>query len=267
MFKHSRWLLQHQRSFTSQFGEDGILEKIFEILPNSDKWCVEFGAADGMTLSNTYNLIHHHGWSSIQIEADPNPFAILANRYQENPSVICINKTIDFEGENRLDEIFKETPIPSDFDLICIDVDGVDYFIWESIQDYRPKVVMIEFNPTIPHYVPYTQAKDMSINHGSSLLALMMLGKKKGYELICSTEINAIFVDNQYYPLFEIFDNSIWKMNDNYDYWTYIFQGYDGTIFLSGNSRMIWHGFEVDFDQLKEIIQVLTPEERGYKGL
>jgi len=82
--KPSNWLLQHRHSVTSQLGEDGILQKIFEILPDTDQWCVEFGAGDGMTLSNTYNLINNLGWSSVQIEANPRSYQILADRYKNN---------------------------------------------------------------------------------------------------------------------------------------------------------------------------------------
>lgn len=262
--KPNDWLLQHRNSVNSQYGEDGILEKIFEIIPDGDRWCVEFGAGNGQRLSNTHHLINNKQWSSVQIEAGRKPFNLLASRYADRPQVICLNKIVSFEGENALDNILQSTPIPQNFDLLSIDIDGNDYHIWDSLQVYRPKVVLIEFNPTIPHYISYIQPRDMNVCHGSSLAALQRLGKQKGYELVASTQLNGIFVDAKYFPLFEIQDNSIWQMNRHYEFWTYVFQLYDGTIVVGGNNQMLWHEVEVDFAEIQEMIQVLPPEERVF---
>jgi len=264
--KPNNWLLQHRKKVTSQLGEDGIFEKIFEIISGDARWCVEFGAGDGMRFSNTYNLINNKGWSAVQIEGSPKSYESLANRYADNDNVICLNQILGFEGENTLDKVLQTTPIPANFDLLSIDVDGNDYHIWESIQVYRPKVVIIEFNPTIPHYISYIQPRDPDVYQGSSLAALQQLGKKMNYELVASTEWNGIFVDAQYFPLFEIQDNSIWQMNQNYQFWTYVFQLYDGSIVLGGMNKLMWHGVEVDLSAIEELIQVLPPEERGYPG-
>lgn len=264
--KDSQWLLQYRKNMTSQLGEDGILEKVFEILPDANRWCVEFGAGDGELFSNTHHLINHQGWSSVQIEGDPDVYELLSNRYANNNNVTCLNRMIRFEGENTLDQVLQTTSIPLDFDFLSIDVDGNDYYVWESLQMYRPKVILIEFNPSIPHYVSYVQAKNPEVYQGCSLLALQQLGKQKGYELIASTEWNGFFVDAKYFPLFEISDNSIWKMNRFYQFWTYVFQLYDGTIVVGGNNKMLWHKVEVDFSEIQEMVQVLPPEERIFRG-
>ncbi len=264
--KPSDWLLGYRRNVTSQLGEDGIIEKIFGLLPSQEKrWCVEFGAGDGYYLSNTYNLIVNCGWHSIQIEASLDRFFALVRLHSGNDRVICLNQLITFEGSNSLDSVLSRTPIPKDFDLLSIDIDGNDYYIWESLEEYRPKVLIVEFNPTIPHYVNFVQSRDMNINQGCSLLALVELGKQKGYELICSTEWNGIFVDKRYFPLFEISDNSIWKMNQNYHFWTYVFQGFDGRICIGGMNQLLWHGISVDLKAIEERIQILPPEQRVYR--
>jgi hypothetical protein len=260
----NNWLLQYRRSITSQWGEDGILEKIFEIIPTTNHWCVEFGAGDGKTLSNTYHLINNQGWSSVQVEANPRYYELLASRYADKDEVICLSQVVSFEGENTLDKVLQATAIPLDLDFLSIDIDGNDYYIWESLEIYRPKVVVIEFNPSIPHYIFHVQPRDPELYQGSSLLALQQLGKQKNYELIASTECNGFFVDSQYFPLFGIQDNSIWQMNHNYQFWTYVFQLYDGTVVVGGNNRMLWHGVEVDLSAIQELVQVLPPEEIGY---
>jgi hypothetical protein len=134
----NNWLLQYRKRITSQLGEDGIVEKIFEIIPNGDHWCVEFGAFDGENLSNTYHFINNLGWSSVQIEANTQYYEFLDHRYADNQKVTCLNCTVDFEGANTLDQVLGQTPIPEDFDFLSIDIDGNDYHIWESMTVYRP---------------------------------------------------------------------------------------------------------------------------------
>jgi len=241
------WLNSYAYNITSQFGEDGIIAKIFEILPQQDDYfCVEFGAGDGFTLSNTHTLINQKGWYSIQIEAHPDSYRKLMERYEDHPRVICAHRLVSFEGENSLDNILTQTPIPQDFDLISIDIDGNDWHIWDSLQIYRPKLVLIEFNPTIPYQVIFVQPRDMRIYQGSSLAAFIHLAQKKGYELIATTDINAFFVDRQYFSLFNISDNSIWNLYKNQSLCTFVFQLYDGTICLGGNNSLVWRRVTVD---------------------
>ena len=57
-----------------------------------------------------------------------------------------------------------------EFGVLSIDVDGCDYWIWDSLQTLNPAVIVIEHNPTIPNHVLYVQAKDTEVRQGSSLL-------------------------------------------------------------------------------------------------
>ena len=167
-------------------------------------------------------------------------------------SVTCLKRFVEFDGPNRLDNLITEANFPVDFDLLSIDIDGADYFVWDSVQHFRPRVVVIEFNPSIPNDVVFVQAKDMNTNQGASLLALVMLGKEKGYELICVTFCNAIFVLNEFYPLFGLTSNHITKLyapvSDGR-----IFHGYDSYIHISGMPRLLWSGRNVCSDDFQVI--------------
>jgi hypothetical protein len=225
----------------SQFGEDGIIEKIVEILPPSeDYWCVEFGAWDGKFLSNTYELIANKNWNGVLIEGNTAKFPELKQTFCTNEKAILINAFVAFEGKNTLDNLLKKTAIPTEFDLLSIDIDGNDYHIWESIKTYQPKLVIIEFNPSIPADIEFVQEKNPEVNHGNSLLSLIKLGKTKGYELIATTYCNGFFIKKEYFELFKIEDNSIdklWKITQS----PRVFQLYDGTLVLSEEFKLIWH--------------------------
>lgn len=253
MDKESDWLSSYRKKITSQHGEDGIIEKIFEIIKDTDKWCVEFGADDGKRNSNTWNLITNKGWSAVQIEADTKKYKKLLQTYKNHDRAIYINKLVNFKGPNTLDNLLLITPVPKSFDLLSIDIDGNDYHIWDSIKPYKPKVVIIEFNPSIPVDIEFVQPKDIKVRQGSSLLSLIKLGKKKGYELVATTSINAFFVKKEYFELFEIKNNSPSLIHKEHKYETRLFQLYDGTLVLSGCKELIWHRIEIR----QEEIQVL----------
>jgi len=232
-------LRKYSKNYTSQSGEDGILEKIFEILPPGSRFCVEFGAWDGKYLSNCYHLIFDKGWRGVMIEADKKKFKKLQHHYKEKPDVILVNQRVDFEG-NTLDIILQKTTAPKDIDLLSIDIDGNDYHVWESLKEYAPKVVVVEFNPMIPQDIEFVQERNMEINQGTSLLSMVNLGKTKGYELIAVTTFNAIFVKQEYYGLFEIEDNNISALFHLKYKAPSAFVLYDGTVCLSGNLYDPW---------------------------
>lgn len=264
MEKKSDWLLEFKKNIYSQRGEDGIIEKILEILPENDKWCVEFGAWDGIYLSNVRNLIEQAGYSAILIENSKKKFNELRKNCSEYENVIAINAFVGFSDNNNLDEILKNTPIPVDFDFLSIDVDGNDYHIWKAISKYYPKVVCIEFNPTIPTEIRFVQAADPYVNQGASLLALVELGKEKGYELISVTDLNAFFVKSEYFPLFRIEDNSPFILRKSLDGVTYLFSGYDGKIFLSGCQMLCWHNIKIKQSKIQQLPKFLQKFPGNY---
>ena len=121
----------YAKNFYSQFGEDGIVEEILKNISTNNHWCVEFGAWDGMHLSNTYHLIANHNYKSVLIEADAEKFKTLKKNMSGFDATL-INEYVMFSGENTLDKILTRTPIPKDFDFLSIDIDGCDFYIFES---------------------------------------------------------------------------------------------------------------------------------------
>ncbi|MHC4748852.1 MAG: FkbM family methyltransferase [Planctomycetota bacterium] len=237
------WLSTFARNVTSQYGEDGIIEEVLNIIGDNNKWCVEFGSWDGKVCSNTFNLISEKGCSAVLIEGNRKRYKDLLKTFAGNEKVITINAFVGLDKENGLDSILRKTAIPTNFDLLSIDIDGNDYHVWEALQDYKPKVVVIEFNPTIPKMVEFVQPPDPRLYQGSSLLSITKLSKSKGYELICTTKTNGIFVDSAYYDLFGIKDNSLEVMMTDESMITHIFCGYDGTVFIRGCGMIPWQGF------------------------
>jgi hypothetical protein len=253
-------LLEYKKDVASQGGEDGILAELFNRIGTTNKWCVEFGASNGTHDSNSYNLVANGNWSAVLIEADKTYFEKLATLYEGRDDVFCLNEFIEFEGEHSLDVIFSRTPLPRDFDLLSVDIDGADYHVFESLKEYRPRVVVIEYNPTIPNEVEFVQPRDISVFEGSSLLSTIKLAKEKGYELVAVNDTNAFFVLRELFSLCGIEDNSIDTLHTDHSFETKLFQLYDGTLKIAGFDRLFWHNVPIDEKKL----QVLPRSKRVY---
>jgi hypothetical protein len=262
MTKTSAWLLEHQGNIYSQSGEDGVIEKVLESLPDRDNWCVEFGAWDGKYLCNVRNLIENKGFSSVLIEASKQKFLELKDNYKGQSNVFLVNQFVGFQSNDNLDNILEGTPIPRNFDFLSIDIDGNDYHVWKVVDRYRPKSVCIEFNPTIPSEIDFVQDANPLLNQGSSISSIVSLGKQKGYELVSVVGCNAIMVDAKYFPAFQIADNKVSTLWVNRDSITYLFIGYDGQVFLAGKQSLPWHGVKLRPSD----ISVLPAFLRKYPG-
>jgi hypothetical protein len=256
----SIWLMRRQANVFSQSGEDGILQAIFETIGTRNKWCVEFGAWDGVHLSNTCNLIRNHGWSAVQIEGDKDKFPDLMKNFEGHGNVHQINSMVGFTpGTDALHDILAATPVPFDFDLLSIDIDGNDWHVWDALENYQPRVVVIEHNGSVPNDVVFIQDPDMSVNEGCSLAALIGLGKLKGYEFCAVTTPNAFFVRQEEFPKLGIADNSIDAMRRSPI--GRMFSGYNRKIYHT-MSRMGWGGGELAPD----CFQKFPPDKQGFAG-
>lgn len=265
--KSSTWLLERARNVYSQTGEDGIVEAILERLPQRDKWCVEFGAWDGQYLSNTCNLIDNHGYNAVLIEGSTEKFGELKQRYADRSGVFPFNGLVGFTSGDGLDTFLRRTPIPRDFDFLSIDIDGNDYHVWKAVSEYRPKVVCIEFNPTIPSEVDYVQPADFRIQKGCSPSSLVALGKEKGYELVCVQLFNCFFVDAKYFPLFEIDDNSLATLRTDLSGITWVFNGFDGEVMVTGADSLSWHGLRFPAERFQCLPRFLRRYSNDYTPL
>ena len=190
---HYMKLLQYRSNIWSQKGQDGIINRLIATkFPFTNKWCCEFGAWDGKKFSNTWNLIKNHNWNGIMIEADAIKYQELAkNREEVSDRLIIKNCEVGYFKSDKekigkpLDEILEECNAPKDIDLISIDVDGPDYYIWEGLVKYRPKIVVIEHN-SINAYIVYQYGKNPRRDPDglTSYWSMRELCEKKGYVIL-----------------------------------------------------------------------------------
>lgn len=182
---------EHSFDMYSQFGEDGIIDHIFEVIGEGGRVCVEFGAADGISCSNTAALWSDKGWAALLIEPDADRFHALQQNAALDADVRCRSDFVTPSGVSSIDAILEEEGIgPVDF--MSIDVDGDDYLILQAMTG-RPRVMAVEFNPTVPPHLDIHPTETGS-TFGASALALVRLGTSLGYRFIGASYCNVFFV-------------------------------------------------------------------------
>jgi len=183
-------LFPYETRFLSQHGEDGVLRAIFALIGETNRYFVEFGAGDGRECNSSYLL--KKGWKGLLM--DGRPWEGLSQQPVQQEFITAEN----------INSIFEKHQVPETFDLLSIDIDGNDYWVWKALSPrYRPRVIVAEYNSNVGPIDSLTINYDPSFKwdgssyYGASLAALKKLGESKGYELIgCeSSGVNAFFVE------------------------------------------------------------------------
>ena len=189
-------LTDYARIKYSQCGEEGVLERIFELIGETNRVSVEFGAGNGSwKLSNT-RALHEKGW-----------ICHFWDCFDKPKSDEIKQHLVTVENVN---ELFAHYQIPHDLDLLSIDIDGNDYWVWHALR-WQPRVVVIEFNCGLPPErkctIPYDPAfqYDATDYCGASFSLLCQLGREKGYVPVCQLKnLNLFFVRDELVPVNQI---------------------------------------------------------------
>lgn len=212
----------------SQWGEDGILEEIFNRIKIKNKFFVEFGAGDGFKISNTAHLRINQGWSGLLMEGNADLIPLGSediNLHQEMVFAYNVN------------QLFEKYNVPSTFGLLSIDVDGDDAYIFDALDTkiFSPDVIIAEYNPGLPNHrgIKIKEQKENLSNGnfhqrgyvGANLCELYNIAKLKGYEFVTTISVNVIFIKKELFSLLNI-DNlskselmSIHSYSEAYNSW------------------------------------------------
>jgi len=195
----------------SQFDEDGILLYLFSLLGAAHKTSVEICAGTGYEC-NTANLIINHAWDGLLVDGNPENVRIARDFYQRYPDTFWRVPTIlhAWVDAETINDRIAENGFTGEIDLLSLDMDGVDFWIWKAITCVNPRVVVLEFNDCIPADVAVALPYDPSFTCSeekpgylnASLAAWVKLGREKGYRLVGRNRnaVNAFFVRNDLRP-------------------------------------------------------------------
>ena len=162
-------------------------------MPETPKTCLEVGAGDGITLSNTNTLWSQKGWRALLIEGEPRGIEMIDARVAGNKNVTTVCAFITANGENAIDNIVKRTNFPSHIGVLSLDIDSNDIEIFENLTYVTPDIVIIEFNHEIPADIVYRDLPgDIFFRHSAK--AVEAAAKARGFRVVACSGPNAILV-------------------------------------------------------------------------
>jgi len=193
----------------SQHEEDGILLYIFSLIGTTNKKSVEICAGNGIEC-NTANLIINHRWIGLLCDGKEENIKEAKQFYATNSDTKYWPPTIKKEWitKGNVNTVIEQNNFNGEIDLLSLDIDGIDYWLWKEISIISPRVVVLEFNhlwgPEKSVTVPYKDDFIVDFTEygsdyaGASLKAFVKLGRAKGYRLVGTNTIatNAFFVRN-----------------------------------------------------------------------
>jgi len=197
-----RKLNHYEHQVFSQNGEDGILAEIFRRIGAKDRFFVEFGVGNGLENNTTFLLTQN--WRGAWIEGNSQSITEIQSQFRKPLQSGQLKLLNSFITAENIDTLFGQLNIPTEFDLLSLDIDRNTYHVWKALSRYKPRVVAIEYNATYPaganwisEYNPQ-RLWNNSMYFGASLKAFEQLGAASGYVLVgCDLSgINAFFVRN-----------------------------------------------------------------------
>jgi len=198
---------EYERKSHSQNGEDGILQYLFSRVGTALHTFVELGIGDGKEC-NCASLALNHGWSGLLVDSSHKNISIAKEYYQKmlgsgSSAVKLLQCRVTVDNVNK---VLRDNGFNREIDLLSIDIDGNDYWMWKAMTAIDPRVVVIEYNSSFGPERSVTVKYDENFDrfnkhpsgfyHGASLAALTKLAHAKGYILVgCeSSGANAFFV-------------------------------------------------------------------------
>ena len=193
----------------SQWGEDGIIQYLTSVVPIQRPVFVEFGV-ESYHEANTRFLLVNNNWAGLVI--DGNQEQITQLRQSREYWLYNLKAVQQFITRENINSILTDNGVTGEIGLLSIDIDGMDYWVWDAIDVIDPAIVVIEYNSrfgscdavTVPYDPQFDRRKahHSLVYYGASLKALTILAERKGYALVgCgSAGLNAFFVRKDLRP-------------------------------------------------------------------
>ena len=260
----ARSIQDYEFKIFSQWGEDGIIQKLIDLIPFDSKTFVEFGVED-FRESNCRFLMMKDNWSGFVIDGSLENIQKIKNSYYYWAYELSAHHA--FITAENINDLLQISGFDYDLGLMSIDIDGVDYYVFDAIKLYKPRILIIEYNAVFGFdraiSVPYDEAFNRSQLHasnlffGASLPAMIDLACKKGYTFLGtnSSGNNAFFLRNDLVSYAEsMIDVSngvaISKFRES--------RGVDGNLtYLNGDQRLNEISGITVFNTVKKVNEIL----------
>lgn len=195
-------LVPSGRKMFSQNEEDGIIIEIFNRIGTTNKTFVEFGCGDGIE-NNSYALLFQN-WNGLWIDGSAKNIAKIRKGLPETLASGQLKVLESFITKDNINDLISSQISDKEIDLLSVDIDGNDYFVWDAITCIEPRVLIMEYNakfiPPVRYCMDYdpNHMWDYSDHGGVSLKFIEEKAAAKGYSLVgcCLAGANAFFIRN-----------------------------------------------------------------------
>jgi hypothetical protein len=185
----------------SQWGDDGIIQYLIRNLNIASKSFIEFGVESYREASTRFLLLHDN-WRGLVIDGSQEYMDAL--RQEEVYWRYDLTAVSSFVTPSNINSLISTHGFAGELGLLSVDIDGMDYWVWKSINVVSPAIVIAEYNSlfgpdravTLPLDEKFTRqaAHHSRIYYGVSLAALVKLGEEKGYACVgCNSAGNNVF--------------------------------------------------------------------------
>ena len=204
----------------SQNSEDGVLLALFRHIGVAGGRFVELGS--GSSGGNAAMFAAEFGWTGLMVEGDAGKAAMAARRF---PHVNAVCAWITPESVN---DLLQQHGMTGEVDLLSVDVDGNDYWVWQALTVCTGRVVVLEYNSmfgpdravTIPYDPKFNRRDHRFCYFGASLAGLTKLSASKGYRLVAvdPTGVNAFFLRHDVAPDIPAVEPArVYRISDKYN--------------------------------------------------
>jgi hypothetical protein len=191
--EQTRWLQTrdlraYERRVRSPNGEDGIIQEILHRIGVEARYFVEIGVRSGIE-SNCARLVVEENWSGLFVEADQAKAQQLTEFYHSNWRVRCVRA---MPTSRNIEDLLAECGVPFNLAVLSVSTHGNDYWLWNALTRWRPRLVVIEYNSHCPPCQKWVMQENLDHKwdgtsyYGASLASLTALGRKKGYSLVAT---------------------------------------------------------------------------------
>jgi len=188
----------------SAYDEQILIGQYLEQLACKERFCVDIGASDGTSFSNTYALFQN-GWAGLAVECDAEKFAALAVRLKNFAGAAlsrCRVTPANVIG------LLEAHGVPANFTFLSLDIDGYDYYVLEQLLErFQPSLICAEINEKIPPPIKFSVKWSpdywWATDHfyGQSLAQLAHLGSRHDYALTRVEFNNAFLIQRAICPV------------------------------------------------------------------
>jgi hypothetical protein len=202
-------LADYEFKVFSQWGEDGIIQRLIHEVPLAHRTFIEFGVEDFME-SNCRYLLMNDNWQGMVLDGSTRNIETLrASYFFWKHDLQAVAAFITAEN---IDALLAKAGFESDLGLLSVDVDGVDFWILQAVECVQPRILVVEYNSlfgperiiTVPYEADFqrTRKHHSNLYYGASLGAMTALATVRGYDLVGTNSAgsNAFFVRRDVRP-------------------------------------------------------------------